>query len=250
LTVGQTWECTYSISAPTPTVGTEQEHTNTYTIDSAETVAFSDTAKVITYINPPDLRVLKYVNVYKLGEDGDGLPNGFGTNQALSIYRSTLVPSVTVWYKIIVRNQGDQTATGLSITDTNGALPTTTDCPARPSSLAPGAVYQCIYSKTFIVAGTTPNTARATATNVTPDANDDSVATVVVAACTGTNAVVPNEIGLDKNAAKTAWQLAGFSPSNLTSWGGSGGTVQAQSLQAYSCVATNSTMTVYKDPTP
>jgi Flp pilus assembly protein TadG len=250
MTVNQTWECTYSIAAPTPYSGMEAEHVDTYTIDSAETVAFSDTAKVITYVNPPDLRVLKYANVYKLGGDGDGTPVGFGTNQALSLYRSLTVPSVTVWYKIIVRNQGDQTATGLAITDTNGPLPTNSDCPARPSSLAAGASYECIYSKTFLLAGTTPNTARATATNVTPDANDDSVATVTIAACTGTNAVVPNVIGLDKGTAKTVWQTAGFSPSNLTSWGGSGGITQAQSQQAYTCLPTNSSMTIYKDPTP
>ena len=261
MTVGQTWTCTYSISAPTPTSGTEQEHTDTYTIDSAETVAFSDTARVIVELAPADLRVLVYVSQYKEGADGDGSILGvstFGTTQSLTAYQNARVTPYA-WFKVIVSNNGGQTATGVSITDTGGALPygqntATAVCDAAPTSLAKNAKFECRYRVPYTSAGTTrTDTVTATATNVTPDANDNNFAAVTWQTCSGgSNAVVPNMIGLSSAAATTLWGTgatgAGFTGA-LTTWSG-GGTSVAQTPTAFTCIAKNSTGTVYKVVTP
>jgi Flp pilus assembly protein TadG len=261
MTVSQTWECTYTLTAPNPASGTESEHTNTYTIDSAQTVAISDTAKVITYLDPPDLRVLVYLSPYQEGADGDGSILGvatFGTTQSLTAYQNARV-TPSAWFKVIVTNNGGQTATGVAITDTGLTLPygqntATAICDSAPSSLAANAKFECRYRVPYTSAGTTrTDTVTATATNVTPDANDNNFAAVTWQTCSGgSNAVVPNMIGQSSAGATTLWGTgaggAGFTGA-LTTWSG-GGTALAQTPTAFTCIAKNSTGTVYKVVTP
>jgi Flp pilus assembly protein TadG len=260
MTVNQTWTCTYSITAPTPS-GTEQEHSDTYTIDSNETVAFSDTARVIVEAAPADLRVLVYVSPYKDGADGDGSILGvstFGTTQSLTAYQNARVTPYA-WFKVIVSNIGGQTATGVSIIDTGGALPygqntATAVCDAAPSSLAANAKFECRYRVPYTALPTSrTDIVTATATNVTPDANDNNFAAVTWQTCSGgSNAVVPNLIGQTSAGATTLWGTgatgAGFTGA-LTTWSGSGTSV-AQTPTAFTCIAKSSTGTVYKVVTP
>ncbi len=151
-----------------------------------------------------------------------------------------------MWFKVAVTNTGGQTATGLAISDSLRPFPVNADCPARPSTLAAGAVWICKYKVTFNSGSpaTTSNTASATATNVAPDGDDSHTAIVRVSACTGTNRTVPNLIGLNKAQAQAAWTSAGFT-GTLTVWNGQpSATVVTQSRQAFTCVAQSSTMTV------
>ena len=271
MAVDDIYTCTYSITAPNPIGGLESEHADIFTMDSAETVAFTDEARVITYLDPPDLRVLVYVSPYKEGSDGDGSIAGvasFGTTQSVTITRHTRVPNPYVWYKLIVQNTGGATATGVSITDTNGAIPygqntATASCSAAPGSLAAGAKWECRYRHTFGTApvtadGTRTNTVTATGSNVTPDANDNNTATVIWSSCTGsTNRTVPNMIGQTKSAANTNWSSTAQFTGALsakhgdgTAWTLSTGTVVAQTPQAFSCLARSSTGTIYDTVTP
>jgi hypothetical protein len=262
MAVDATYECMYSIIAPTPSTGTEEEHVDTFTVDSDQTLAISDNAKVITFVDPPDLRVLVYVSPYKDGSDGDGSILGvspsFGTLQSYTAYQNSRVTPYA-WFKVIVTNNGAQTATGVSITDTGIALPygqntTTAVCDAAPGSLAAGAKFECRYRVPWTTNGTTrTDTVTATATNVTPDSNDNSAASVTWQGCTSSsNRVVPNMIGLTKAGAASAWGSSGAQfTGTLTTWSSSTSSlVVAQTPDAFSCIARSSTGTVYKDVTP
>ena len=203
---------------------------------------------------PARLRVLKWISPFELGGDGDGVP-GFGTDDDLTVTHrnSPQVDSGTVWYKIIVINNGGQTATGLDVDDSNGSLPTNAACPAVPSTLAAGNSWECRYSEDFDDGSpaTTTNTASATATNVVPDSNDEATATLRVEACSGSgNRTVPDLIGLDKGEAQAAWTAAGFT-GTLNVWTGQpNAEVRTQNRPAYECVAATSTMTVTRTTTP
>ena len=59
---------------------------------------------------------------FQNGDDGDGNP-GFGTLNTVAVTSDTQVPAPFVWFKVIVTNTGGQTATGVQVTDTRGALP-------------------------------------------------------------------------------------------------------------------------------
>lgn len=254
------YECNYTRTAPTVSSGATMNYSNVLTVDGVEIEPAIAEVTVRVEKPPADLRVLKYVSVYKEGSDGDGSIGGtasFGTTQSVGVRYSALQPSPQVWFKIIVTNIGGQTATGVSITDTRGTLPfgqnnANAVCNSAPSSLAVGARFECRYRVTFssASAATNNNTAAATATGVTPDGNDNSTATVTVASCTGgTNRVVPNLIGLTKTAAQTAWTSAGFT-SALGVWGGNNSAiVVAQNQQAYSCLGASSAMTVSRTNT-
>jgi uncharacterized repeat protein (TIGR01451 family) len=80
----------------------------------------------------------------------------------------------TIRYKVTVRNTGAQVLSGVAITDSVGWPATTADCPARPSTLALGATYTCIYTRTApapagsATTGEYINQATADATNVEP----------------------------------------------------------------------------------
>jgi uncharacterized repeat protein (TIGR01451 family) len=243
------WECTYTRIAPSIS-GLTSDYVNTLTVDGFEILPTADSVTVEIDNIPAELKLLKFASVYKLGSDGDGV-SSFGIAQTLSVGRSASV-APTIWYKVYVINQGGQTATGFNITDSNGALPYgTTDCPTKPASLAIGASYTCLYSKSFSTDGSKVNTATATATGLTtPNATNTSSVTVDVAPCTGTLKMVPMMVGLSKSAATSAWNAAGFTGA-ITSWSGSGGTtVITQDRQAYACMAANTTLTLTKVTTP
>ncbi|MGZ9275616.1 MAG: TadE/TadG family type IV pilus assembly protein [Candidatus Limnocylindrales bacterium] len=252
--------CNYSRTAPTVGgSGTSADYENTATVDSLQTVPTDDRVTVIVEKPPARLRVLKWVSPFALGDDGDGDDGGsapaFGTDDDLTVtYRSSpQVSGGSVWFKIIVRNTGGRTATGLAVTDSRGAIPRTATCPAIPSTLAAGATWECRYSVPFSSAtpATTNNTAAATGSNVVPDGDDSHTATMRVQACTGPgNRTVPNLIGLDKGDAQSAWTTAGFT-GTLDVWsGGSSSDVVTQSRPAYDCVAATASMTVTRNPTP
>jgi hypothetical protein len=195
---------------------------------------------------PPDLRVYKYVSVYPLGDDGDGTPN-FGFAKSVNVGWAAL-RTPTVYYKIAVQNLGGQTATGFGLTDSNGSLPFgTATCPAKPASIAAGGLYVCIYSQPFSSNQVVVNTVNATGSNVTADAGDTDTATVTVAACTGSNKLVPYLIGLDKTTGPAAWAAAAFTGAYTNIPNGS---VVTQSQQAWSCMPAATTITVTKVATP
>jgi hypothetical protein len=158
-----------------------------------------------------------------------------------------------VYYKIAVQNVGGQTVTGFNLTDTNGAPPYgSATCPAKPTSIAAGGSWVCIYSKTFSSdqAGFV-NTVAVTGTNVTPDSGDTDFATVVVATCANPARLVPVLLGLDKTTGPAAWGTgtggAGF---NGTYTNIANGVVVTQSVQAWSCVAKTTAITVTNSATP
>ena len=244
---GTPYTCTYTRAAPNVAgPGTSVDDANVLTVTGNEITAVTDTATITIDKPPPDLRVYKYVSVYPLGDDGDGTPN-FGFAQSLNVGR-TASKNPTVYYKIAVQNVGGQTATSFNLGDTNGAPPFgTATCPAKPASIAAGGLYVCIYSTTFSSDQVNANTATGTASNVTPDAGDSDTATVTVAACTGSNKLVPYLIGLDKVTGPAAWLAAGFTGTynNI-----SNSSVVTQSQQAWSCLPATSTITVTKVATP
>jgi hypothetical protein len=242
---GTPYTCTYTRVAPAVTgAGTTSDYTNVVTVTGAEILPVSDTATVTLEKAPADLRVYKYVSVYPLGDDGDGTPN-FGFAKALSVGRGTGQNPV-VYYKIAVQNLGGQAATGFNLTDTNGGPPFgSATCPAKPSSIAAGGTYVCIYSKTFSTDQTGfVNTVAVTATNVTPDSGDTDFATVIVASCANPARLVPVLIGLDKTTGLAAWgpSGAGFNAGTYTNI--NNGIIATQSVQAWACLPKTTTITV------
>ncbi len=233
-----------------------ENYANVATINSAQTLPATDGVNVVINKPPARLNVLKWVSPFKDGSDGDGNPS-FGTGRTLSVTYSTQIPAPSVWFKVIVRNTGGQPATGVVISDSRGALPfgqnnANADCPAAPSSLGAGAVWECRYrvALTSTSPPSTDNTASATATNVAPDADNSTTATVTISQCTGTNRTVPSLIGLDKGASNTAWTAAGFTGA-LTTWTGQPNALTvAQSRPAYECVPATSAMTASRTVTP
>jgi hypothetical protein len=212
----------------------------------------------VTVERPPaKLRVLKWVSSFREGDDGDGEPS-FGTDDDITVASNSIIDEAHVWYKVIIRNTGGRTATGIDISDTNGTLPfgrdtSTADCSSRPSTLAAGAIWECRYREDFDddSPATNVNTVTVTATNVVPDNDDDASATVRVTSCTGNNRVVPDLIGLDKGDALDEWEDAGFVRNNLDTWSGNNSSdVETQSRQAYSCIPRTSSMDVTRTETP
>jgi uncharacterized repeat protein (TIGR01451 family) len=245
---GTQYACTYARVAPAVTgPGITSDYANVLTVDGSEILPVTDSATVTIEAPPPDLRTYKFVSVYALGSDGDGSPS-FGTLETVSVGR-TATANPTVYYKIVVQNNGGQTATGFNLTDTIGALPFgTATCPAKPATLAAGATYTCIYPKTFTTNQTLVNTVAATATNVTADSGDSDFATVTVALCAGSTKLVPSLIGLNSTTGKAAWTAAGFNNPGYTNI--ASGTILNQTQQAFSCMAVNTAITVKNVVTP
>ena len=243
---GAAYSCTYTRVAPT----VAGPFTNVLTVGGAEILPVTDTATVTLELAPADLRVYKYVSVYPLGDDGDGTP-AFGFAKALTADRITGKNPI-VYYKIAVQNLGGQTAAGFNLTDTNGVPPFgTATCPAKPSSIAAGGTYVCIYSKTFSAdQAALVNTVAVTATNVTPDSGDTDFATVTVATCANPSRLVPYLIGLDKTTGLAAWgpSGAGFNAGTYTNI--SNGSIVTQSVQAWACLPKTTTITVTNSTTP
>jgi hypothetical protein len=246
---GSAYTCTYTRVAPAVVgAGATSDYANVLTVTGAEILPVTDTAIVTLEKAPPDLRVYKYVSAYPLGDDGDGTPN-FGFAKAITADR-VVGKNPIVYYKIAVQNLGGQTAVGFNLTDTNGTPPFgTATCPAKPASIAAGGSYVCIYSKTFSTDQVLVNTVAVTATNVTPDSGDSDFATVTIATCLPPLHLVPNLIGLDKTTGPAAWgpSGAGFNGaySNIAN-----GVVVTQSVQAWSCLAKTTPITVTNGVTP
>ena len=252
---GSSNPCTYTRTAPTVTgVSDSMDYDNTVTADLAQTLATTDGVTVVVERPPAQLQVLKWVSPFKDGDDGDGTP-GFGTQPSATVSLNASVPQPSVWFKVIVRNVGGRTANAVAIADSRGALPygqnnANAVCDAAPSSLPANGMFQCRYRVAFSAATTVTNTVTATSPDVTPDGNDTATATVQVTACTGSNRVVPNLIGLTKAAAQTAWTAAGLT-GTLTTWSGqTNATAVAQSRPSFGCVAASSTMTISRTVTP
>ena len=147
-----------------------------------------------------------------------------------------------MWFRITVSNTGGLPATGLTLSDTSGALPTNSDCPARPSSLAAGASYSCRYSRTFNAIGSTTQTATA---NSSQTGAVTAGVTVNVQSCGAPTLVIPNLVGMTYRNARTAWQSAGFTPANFSPPSGNNNTtVGTQNRVAYECRAASTTITV------
>ncbi len=248
---GTVYVCSYSRVAPTiPGAAVTMDYVNTYTVAAAEILATTDGATVTVEKPPADLQTLKFVSPYFEGNDGDGNPT-WGTNDTITLNRSASVGTVSVWFRLIVSNVGGQTATGLSVVDSDLTLPINGNCPAVPSTLAVGSSWVCRYQQTYAANEVDPNTVTATATNATPDAGDAHTATVTVQSCSAGDRVVPNVIGLNKAGAQAAWAAAGLTPANLSVWSGNAAALTVtQSRTAYSCVATTTTMTITRTATP
>lgn len=244
MNVGTSYTCgPYTRTAPTVSgPGNTSPLINTVTVDGNEILPVADAATVTIERPPADLVALKFVSPYRLGAAGDG---PFGTDRTISVWYNAQVPSPSVWYKVVVQNQGGRTATGISITDSNGPLPTTADCPSIPSSLAAGAFYSCFYQRVFTSPQTHVNTVTASSPDSTPDANDTYSATVTVAACTGSsNRVVPNLISLEKATAESIWSSSGFTTALGTWSGATTAKVVTQNQPAFSCIPQTSSMAV------
>ena len=246
---GAAYVCTYTRVAPVVAgAGSTSDYPNVLTVSGAEILPVSDSATVTIEKAPADLRVYKYVSAYPLGDDGDGTPN-FGFAKTITADRvAGRIP--TVYYKIAVQNLGGQTALGFNLTDTNGTPPFgTATCPAKPASIAAGGTYVCIYSKTFSTDQVLVNTVAVTGTNVAPDSGDSDFATVTIATCAASLRLVPYLIGLDKTTGPAAWgpSGAGFTGAytNIVN-----GFVVTQSVQAWSCVARTTPITVTNAVTP
>lgn len=251
---GPQYICTYTRAAPTVPSGTTMSYTNVYTVTANEILATSDTATVTVEKPPADLRVFKFVSPYFDGNDGDGVPS-FGANNAITLGRTASVPSPYVWFRITVQNVGGQTATGVTITDSRGAIPfgvsnATTNCQAAPGTLAVGALWTCRYRVSFSSDQVVTNTASATATGVTTDADDSHTAVVTVASCAGGLRNVPDVIGLTKAEAQTEWTNAGFTGA-IASWSGSNGAaIVTQDRTAFRCMDPATTLTITRTTTP
>jgi TadE-like protein len=257
LAVGATaTPCLYTRTAPVVTGGgITADFTNLVTVDSAQTLPATDRVTIAVDKPPARLRVLKWLSPFQDGDDGDGHP-GFGTLNSVAVTYDAQIPGPFVWFKVIVTNTGGQTATGVQVADTHGALPygqnsATAICDPTPASLVANASWQCRYKVALssVSPASTNNTASATATNVVGDGDDSATATVQVSQCTGTNRTVPNLVGLNKAGATAAWTAAGFTGA-LTTWNGQPNSlVVNQTRPAFTCVAATSTMTASKDQT-
>ncbi len=184
LAVGATYECKYARTL----IATKPSDflSNTVTGDSQQTAPVQDVATVNVLADPPELALSKNVNVYL--EGGSGAGPSFGNATSWTAFRNPQVPTVTMWFRITVSNTGGLPATGLTLIDTSGALPTNSDCPARPSSLAAGASYTCRYSRPFNATGSTTQTATA---NSSQTGAVRSATTVSVQACNSPTFVIP-----------------------------------------------------------
>jgi Flp pilus assembly protein TadG len=251
--VAAPYTCSYSRTLPAtvPGGGATGAYTNTITVDAAETAATIDAATVSIALPPADLKVTKFVSPYKEGSDGDGSPT-FGQTSSVAITRSTKITSPYAWFEIIVKNIGGQTATGITITDSKGALPygttsTTAVCQAKPTSLAVNAVFRCRYRVSYTTNGVRTNTVTASSPDDAITSNNSATASVTVSLCPTTNRSVPMFAGLSKASAQTAWTNSGLTGTftNIAS-----GTVLNQTVQAFSCVVPATSVKVTKTATP
>ena len=245
-----TWTCEYTRQAPNPAVGQPfLLLSNTVEFDALEIDPVPQVAIVKVVPRPAELRVTKNVSPHKLGDDGDGVPR-FGDTPTVGVYHPAS-GGPSVWFYLTVTNTGGIAATGVTVTDTFGALPVNADCPTVPATLDPGAQWSCRYRRTFASSetGAFQNRVEGTATNAP---SDHAIATVTVfpySLCTGTDRVVPNLIGLTFSQARTAWTAAGFTTA-LQPNGHNSSVVVTQNRMPYSCTARSTSGSMTMDPTP
>ena len=261
LAAGTTYECRYR-SAALNSSGTFNNIATTSSPDDATSPA-SDSASVT--VRAAHLTVTQYASVYQLGSDGDGVPD-FGTATSVTVASSSTGSSpwtsnAGVWFSVTITNDGDATASSLTISDTwkgsSYSLPyntngSTSTCDSQPSSLAVGASFTCLYRvSTGTSTGTFNNVISASSPNDPAGAQTATAAVTVGSACSGTSAMVPLLVGLSKTSAQSAWTAVGFSSGNMTSWSSSTSTiVVTQSVQAYSCaVKTSAIITITRTDT-
>ena len=190
MAVGFSQVCDYTRVAPNVTgAGITMDYDNVATIDSAQTAPATSGVRVTVEKPPAKFVVVKYVSPFALGNDGDGVAT-FGTISNLTVSYSTQIPTPSAWFRILVVNTGGQTATGVTITDSRGALPygqnnANAVCDAAPTTIAAGGGWQCRYRVGFSSASPSSisNTVTATSPDVVADANDSSTAIVQVASC-------------------------------------------------------------------
>lgn len=247
LAVGSSWQCRYTLTAPNTNGQPYLLYSNTATLQATEIQQRQATAVVKVIALPAGLSVAKNVSPYRLGGSGNG-PWVSSPTINVSFNSLTGTTQATVWYQLIVSNPGGSATTSLALTDAlNGTtinLPTNADCPALPASLAAGGSWTCLYSAPYSISspGTNENAATATASDA---ASATATATVNASVCGGTDLVVPNLIGGTKAAAQAAWTSAGFPVGQLSTWTGhTSAVVATQNVQAFSCVAPTTTMTV------
>ena len=215
-----TYTCTYSKTAPSiPDSSATKNFVNNATVTANE-ISPAVSAVTAQFEKPADLRVVKWVSPYPLGNDGDGTPS-FGTGDISMTYTGSTGP--VVWYYVGITNVGAKTANNVAISDTMGAIPfgqnnATAVCDANPGSMAAGAAFTCRYQRTLQTGNAArANTVSVTSSNVVPNGDDSATRTVDVSQCTG-GSVVPNMIGMTKTQATTAWTTAGFKSNKITTW--------------------------------
>lgn len=237
LAIGASYTCSYSRTADSSGQPSKQV-TNTVSVDALEISSVQDVAIITVIANPPELAAAKQVNVFRNASP-------FGSETQLTVFRNSSV-SPTVWYRLRVTNTGGLPATGFSLRDSFGPLPTDRDCPARPSRLDPGDSYACFYARTFSQSGSFTNRA----TFHSRETGDRTVdATVTVNTCSGPNQVVPNLVETPSGDPRTVgqaralWSAAGFSGSFSPS-GQNGKEVADQNRDPFECRPASSTVTV------
>ena len=248
------YACTYSKTAPSiPDSSATKNFVNNATVTANE-ISPAVSAVTAQFEKPADLRVVKWVSPYPLGNDGDGTPS-FGTGDISMTYTGSTGP--VVWYYVGITNVGAKSANNVAISDTMGAIPfgqnnATAVCDANPGSMAAGAAFTCRYQRTLQTGNAArANTVSVTSSNVVPNGDDSATRTVDVSQCTG-GSVVPNMIGMTKTQATTAWTTAGFKSNKITTWSNfDTDVVLTQDLQAGLCQNANSaTVTVKRVITP
>jgi uncharacterized repeat protein (TIGR01451 family) len=243
LSVAASWQCTYSITAPGTGGPPDKLLANITTVDATQIDPTPGEAIVRLIAGPPRLTVAKHVNVYKNGQQNDGV---FGNASTIDLYRNGHIQAPFVWYRLIVTNTGGQDATGVTISDSQSALTVTADCPAAPTTLAIGASWACKYQQTFTTsAPDQTNTLSADATAIDPAGPRTTTATVNVLDCLAPDQVVPHLIGLTRAQGQAAWTAAGFTGA-FNAWTGGPPSTQIarQSVRAFSCVAATTSITV------
>ena len=137
LAPGASFTCTYSALAPRGTT------TNIATADSAQTDPVSTSATVVGFAVPGFPTITKGVSLSATGPFTARLDTFIGT---------------TVWYRITVLNDGNDTLTGVTLTDSLVDL-AGLGC-TIPTTLGPGQDFTCTYSLVAVI-GATTNTATA-----------------------------------------------------------------------------------------
>ena len=147
LAAGQSFTCSYSATAAAGST------TNTATASSTRTGPVSDSATVVA--GPTDLVLLT-------------ITKGVRTSPTTGPYLPlvTVTAGSTVYFQIVVTNEGTVALTGLTLVDNLTDL-VAAGCVNVPDTLAPGASYPCAYSA-VAPEGTRTNTATATSDQAGP----------------------------------------------------------------------------------